>query len=79
MPHPAITATPSADGYLLSRSGVMLGAVFPVHGGWVSVASMTRRWHRSKPFPTAADAAGGRFGEPGRAAFFTRRETSEVA
>lgn len=77
---PTLTAKSGPDFYLLSRHGARVGSVFRVAGGWASVSAIPRRWHRSAPFPTAAEAAEARWGEAGRMAVeLFHRETSEVA
>lgn len=73
---PEITVSPSPDGhgYVLSRGAVRLGCLFEAAGGWVTISS----GRRAKPLPTAAEAAGRRWGADARGAVQSR-ETSEAA
>lgn len=74
---PAITATPIDDGYLLSAGSVRLGTLFRVEAGWVTAARGAKHWRRSRPYPTAAEAAFARWGAEARSAL--PHETSRVS
>jgi hypothetical protein len=57
----AFTANPTPGGYELRRGGLRIGVVFHVPAGWVSMRA--GHWRRSPPAPTAAEAAGERWGQ----------------
>lgn len=79
IPEIKLAALPDGQGWAVYRGPVRLGALFPVAGGWVTAGYCRTHWRRSKPLPTAADAAGSRWGADARAAVRRAHETSEAA